>query len=183
MEFFLLNLSPKLLVLDVDRIPWNFEFPNFGDYYIQFCLMDSFAQVNRHPVSFYVSFTNLFFLSIFALYHFTVLLITHYVSPFKISFQCSLKLISIKTFHGISTEFHGTFWTTFEQHIWFHGIPWNLNNKTSSSVEFHGILSRSKVSWCFIELFPCSRVQRNSVVVHGTSYFPDKSSIEFHGTW
>ena len=124
-----------------------------------------------------------FFLSIFALYHFTVLLITHYVSPFKISFQCSLKLILNKTFHGISTEFHGTFWTTFEQHMWFHGIPWNFNNKTPSSVEFHGILSRSKVSCYFIELFPCSRVQWNSVVVHGTSYFPDESSIEFHGTW
>ena len=41
----------------------------------------------------------------------------------------------------------------FEKHLWFHGIPWNLSNKTSSSMEFHGILSNSKIPWNSMELF------------------------------
>ena len=69
----------------------------------------------------------------------------------------------------LSPELHGTFWTTFEQHLRFHGIPWNFSNKTSSSIEFHGILSRSKVPWNSMELFPYTRVPWNS--------------MEFHGTW
>ena len=83
----------------------------------------------------------------------------------------------------LSPEFHGTFWTTFEQHPWFHGIPWNLSNKTSSSMEFHGILSRCKVPWNSMELFPYSRVPSNSMEFHGTFNFPQKSSVEFHGTF
>ena len=74
----------------------------------------------------------------------------------------------------LSPKFHGTFWTTFEQHLWFHGIPWN-------SMEFHGILSRSKVPWNSMELFPHSRVPWNSMEFHGTFNFPPKSSMEFHG--
>ena len=42
----------------------------------------------------------------------------------------------------------------FEQH--FHGIPYNLSNTTSSSMEFHGMMSRSKVPWNSMELFPYS---------------------------
>ena len=58
----------------------------------------------------------------------------------------------------LSLESHGPFWTTFEQRLWFHGIPWNLSNKTSSSMECHGILSRSKIPWNSMELFPYSLV-------------------------
>ena len=81
----------------------------------------------------------------------------------------------------LSPEFHGTLWTTFEQHMWFHGIPWNLSNKTSSFMEFPGILSRSKVPWHFMELFPYSRVPWNSVEFHGTFNFPQKNSMAFPG--
>ena len=48
-------------------------------------------------------------------------------------------------------------------------------------MEFHGILSRSKVPWNSMELFPHSRVPWNSMEFHGTFSFPPKSSMEFHG--
>ena len=48
-------------------------------------------------------------------------------------------------------------------------------------MEFHGILSRSKVPWNSMELFPHSRVPWNSMEFHGTFNFPPKSSMEFHG--
>ena len=83
----------------------------------------------------------------------------------------------------LSPEFHGTFWTTFEQHLWFYGIPWNLSNKTSSSMEFHGSFSRSKVPWNSMELFPYSRVPWNSMEIHRTFNFTEKSSMEFYGTF
>ena len=76
----------------------------------------------------------------------------------------------------LSPEFRGTFWTTFEQHPWFHGIPWNLSNKTSipwnyvqmqSSMEFRGTFS----------------ILPSSMEFHGTFNFPQKSSMEFHGTF
>ena len=33
-------ISSKLLVLNFDSIPWNFEFPSFDDNYIEFCRMN-----------------------------------------------------------------------------------------------------------------------------------------------
>ena len=53
-------------------------------------------------------------------------------------------------------------------------VPWN-------SMEFHGILSRSKVPWNSMELFPHSLVPWNSMEFHETFSFPPKSSMEFHG--
>ena len=75
-------------------------------------------------------------------------------------------------------KFHGTFsrvpWN-FLNNIWTTPVvPWN-------SMEFHGILSRSKVPWNSMELFPYSRVPWNSMEFHGTFTFPPKSSMEFHG--
>ena len=46
-------------------------------------------------------------------------------------------------------------------------------------MEFHGILSRSKVPWNSMELFPHSRVPWNSMEFHGTFNFPPKSSMDF----
>ena len=66
----------------------------------------------------------------------------------------------------LSPEFHGTFWTTFEQHPWFHGIPWNFV-QIQSSMEFHGTFS----------------ILPSSMEFHGTFNFPPKSSMEFHGTF
>ena len=102
-------------------------------------------------------------LSIFALYH---MHFRHYLLrikiSFKMSFQCSLKLILIKKFHGT-----------------FSRVPWNfLNNIWTTPV----------VPWNSMELFPYSRVPWNSMEFHGTFNFPSKSSMElfwssmeFHG--
>ena len=80
-----------------------------------------------------------------------------YQISLKIDFQCSLKLISIKK---VPWNFLNNIWTT----LVVPWIPWNLSNETSSSMEFHEILSRSKVP----------------KEVHGTfSILP--SSMEFNG--
>ena len=64
--------------------------------------------------------------------------IAHNVSKYhsKIIFNAHWNLYSSKRSMGLFPEFHGIFFqTTFEQQLWFHGIPWNLS---SSSMEFHG---------------------------------------------
>ena len=86
---------------------------------------------------------------------------------FKISFQCSLKLFGQK----VPWNFLQSSKELFEQHL----------NNICGSMEFHGILSRSKVPWNSMELFPHSRVPWNSMEFHGTFNFPQKSSMEFHG--
>ena len=86
---------------------------------------------------------------------------------FKISFQCSLKLFGQK----VPWNFLQSSMEIFEQ---------DLNN-ICGSMEFHGILSRSKVPWNSMELFPHSRVPWNSMEFHGTFSFPPKSSMGFHG--
>ena len=71
----------------------------------------------------------------------------------------------------------------FEQHPWFHGIPWNLSNKTSSSMEFYGI------PWNFVQIQSSMEfrgtfsILPSSMEFHGTFKFPQKSSMEFHGTF
>ena len=88
---------------------------------------------------------------------------------FKISFQWSLNLFGQK----VPWNFLQSSMELFEQH---------LNNICgSNSMEFHGILSRSKVPWNSMELFPHPRVPWNSMEFHGTFNFPQKSSMEFHG--
>ena len=116
-------------------------------------------------------------LLIFALYH---MHFRHYSLRikiwFKISFQCSLKLILITKFHGtfsrVPWKFFNNIWTT-------HVVPWNSMQfkpqTPPSSIEFHGILSRSKVPWNYIELFLYSRVPWNSMKFHGNFNFPGKS--------
>ena len=133
-----------------------------------------------------VSFTNWCFIINICIIH---MHFRHYSLRIKISFKISScishhwNLFWSKSSMELSPEFHGTFWTTFEQRLWFHEIPWNLSNKTSCSMEFHGILSRSKVPWNSMELFPYSRVPRNSMEFHGTFNFPPKSSMNIHGTF
>ena len=144
-------------VLNWDRIPSNLSFVSLF-----------------HQLMFYYQYL-----------HYTTCIsgITHYVSKYhsKSLFNAHRNLFWSKSSMELSTEFHGTFWKTFEQHLWFHGIPWNLSHKTSSSMEFHGILSRSNVPWNSVELFPYSRVPWNSIEFHGTYDFPHKSYMEFHG--
>ena len=64
----------------------------------------------------------------------------------------------------LSPEFHGTFWTTFEQHLWFHGIPWNFL-PIQSSMEFHGTFS----------------ILPSSMEFHGIPWNFEFSPKKFHG--
>ena len=81
----------------------------------------------------------------------------------------------------LSPEFRGTFmnkmWTTLVV-SWF---SMDFSNINPSSMEFDGILPRSKFPWNTIELFPYTRVPLNCMKFHGTSNFPEKSSIELQG--
>ena len=119
-----------------------------------------------------VSFTNLCLFSIFASYLICISDITHYVTKYHSkSLFNDHWIFLVKKFHGtfsrVPWNFLNNIWTTFV-------VPWN-------SMEFHGILSRSKVPWNSMELFPHSRVPWNSMEFHGTFHFPQKSSMEFHG--
>ena len=65
---FLLNLmepvvSSILWIFNLDRTPSNFEFPDFDDRYIQFCWMNQFPKVNKHPISFCITLSPTFILS------------------------------------------------------------------------------------------------------------------------
>ena len=110
--------------------------------------------------------------------------ITHYVSKYhsKSLFNAHWNLFWSKSSMEPFPEFHGTFWTTFEQHLWFHGIPWNLSNKTPSSMEFHEILSRPKGPLNSMELFPYPRVPWNSMELLIPPHKISWNSTEFHGT-
>ena len=152
-------------VLNWDRIPWNLSFQ------ILIKIMFNCAGwINfRKLINTLHLFASLFHQLIFYL-HYTICIsgITHYVSKYhsKSLFNAHWNLFWSKCSMELSLEFHGTFWTTFEQHLWFHGIPWNLSNKTSSSMEFHGI------PWNFDHI-------QSSMEFHGTiSILP--SSMEFH---
>ena len=184
--------SSILWILNLDIIPWNLSFQIFIK------IISTFAEcINfRKFISTLYRFVSLFHQRMFCYQYlrYTTCIsdITHYVKkiPFKISFQCSLKFIC-KNSMELSPDFHGTFWTTFEQHLWFHGIPRNLSNKTSSSMEFHGLLSKSKVAWNSMEHFPHSRIPWNSMELfrfpqkfHGIPWNSRElfwSSMEFHG--
>ena len=76
----------------------------------------------------------------------------------------------------LSPKFHGTFWTTFEQHLWFHGIPWN-SMEFCPDPKFHGI------PWNFFHTPEFHGIPWNSMEL---LVFPQKvpwNSMEFHGTF
>ena len=125
--------------------------------------------------------------------HFTICIsgITHYVSQYhsKYLFNARWTLFWSKSSMKLSPEFHGTFWTTFE-HLWFHGITWNLSNKTSSSMEFHGIPWNFVLIQSFMEFHETFSILPS---IHGIPWnsmglfiFPQNvpwNSMEFHGIW
>ena len=176
-------------VLKWDRIPCNLSFQILIKIIFNCAGWINFRKSINTLYLFASLFHQLMFYYLHYIWylHYTICIsaITHYVSKYhsKSIFNAHWNLFWSKSSMELSPEFHGIFWTTFEQHLWFHGIPWNLSNKTSSSMEFHGILSRSKVLWNSMELFPYSRVPWNSMEFRGTFNFPKKSSMEFHGTW
>ena len=146
-------------------------------------------------------------LLIFALYH---MQFRHYSLrikiSFKISFQCSLKLILIKKFHGtfsrVPWDFLNNIWTTpvvpwnsmeFCPDPKFHGIPWNFIH----TPEFHGIPWNSMefcpdpkfhgIPWNFFHTPEYHGIPWNSMEllifpkkVPWNSMELQKSSMEFH---
>ena len=158
-------------VLKWYRIPWNLSFKiltkmifncaGWIDFH-KFLISYNFLQV---------SFANLCFIiniCIIPYMHFQHYSLRNKIS-FKISFQCSLKLFGQK----VPWNFLQSPMELFEQHL----------NNICGSMEFHGILSRSKVPWNSMELFPHSRVPWNSMEL---LIFPQKvpwNSMEFHGTF
>ena len=160
-------------VLKWDRIPWN-----LGFQILMKIIFNSAGWINYHKlINILYLFASFFhqLMSFYQYLHYTICIsgITHYISKYhsKYHFNAHWNLFWSKSSMELSPEFNGTFWTKFEQHLWFHGIPWNLSNKTSSSMEFHGTFSTLPSSihgipWNF---FPWN--------------FPPKNSMEFHGTW
>ena len=172
-------LQVTKFVLNLDRIPWNLSFQILMKIIFNFSGWINFRKVISTLYLLVSLVHQLMFNFIYLPYTICISGITHYVSKYhsKSLFYAHWNLFWSKSSIVLSPEFHGTFWTTFEQHLWFHGIPWNLSNKTSSSIEFHRILSRSKVPWNSMELCPCSRVPWNSVEFHETFNFSEKSSM------
>ena len=170
--------SSVLWVLNLDRIPWNLSFVSLFNQFM-----------------FYYQYL-----------HYTTCIsdITHYVSKYhSISlFNAHWNLFWSKSSMELSPEFHGTFWTIFEQHLWFHGIPWNLSNKTSSSMdyschrnqrspssmEFHGTvrvieIGTLQVPWNSMDC-SCQRNRRmsSSMEFYRTARGSEIGALQFHGT-
>ena len=126
-----------------------------------------------------VSFTNLcFIINIYIIpyMHFRHYSLRNKIS-FTISFQCSLKFIWSKSSMELPPEFHGTFWTTFEQHLWLHGIPWN-SMEFCPDPKFHGI------PWNFFHTPEFLGIPWNSMELHPPPQKKKKvpwNSMEFHG--
>ena len=122
-------------------------------------------KLKKHPIYFCKSLSPTYVLfSIFALYdmHFRHYSLRIRIS-FKISFQCSLKLILIKKFHG---SYSRVPWNN----IWtIPVVPWNSMELKQQNLKFHGI------PWNYVQI-------QSSMEFQGTfSILP--SSMEFHGTF
>ena len=162
-ELFGQHLNNTCGSMEFHGIPWNFvQIQSSMEFHGTFSILPSSME-----------FTNLCFIiniCIIPYMHFR-----HYSSrnkiSFNISFQCSFKLIWSKSSMELSPEFHWTFWTTFEQHHWFHGIPWN-SMEFCPDPKFHGI------PWNFIHTPEFHGIPWNSILIS-----PPISSMEFHGTF
>ena len=189
MLYFLLSTLVLTLYIDVvlslsiwDRIPWNLSFNILMKIIFNCAGWINFRKLINTLYIFASLFTNWCFIINICIipYAFPALFIT-YQNIIQNLFTMLIEIYFDQK----------TFWTIFEQHLWFHGIPWNLGNKTSISKEFHVILSRSKVPWNSMELFPYFRVPWNSMEIHGTFNSPPpppppppppQSSMEFNWT-
>ena len=176
-------VSSKLAHSKFHGIPWNCWCPILMKIIFNCAGWINSRKLINTPYLFASLFHQVMFY--YQYLHYTICIsgITHYVSKYhsKALFNAHWNLFWSKSSLELSPEFHGTFWTTFEQHLWFHGIPWNLSNKTSSSMEFHGI------PWSFVQIQSSMEfhwtfsILTSSMEFNGTFNFPQKSSIEFHG--
>ena len=169
-------------VLNLDRIPWNMSFQILKKIISTFAEWINFRKLISTLYRFVSLFHQLMFY--YQYLHHTICIsgIIRYLLKYnsKYLFNARWNLFWSKSSMELFPEFRGTFWTTLEQHLWFHGIPWNLSNKTSSSMEFHGI------PWSFVqiqssmEFHGAFSILPISIEFHGTFYIPPKSSMEFH---
>ena len=171
--------SSILWVLNLDRIPWNLSFQVLMKIISHFAELINFRKSIRTLCRCVSLFHQLMFY--YQYLHYTICISgnTHYVSKYhsKSVFNAHWNLFWSKSSMELfqqhlnntcgSMEFYGTSAAKPQ-------VPWN-------SMEFHGILSRFKVPWNFMELFPYSRVPWNSMEFHGTFSFPQKCSMVFHG--
>ena len=158
-------------VLKWNRIPWNLSFQILMKIILNCAGWIDLRKLINTLYLFAISFTYwCFIINIciiskhFRHYSFRIKI------SFNISFQCSLKLILIKKFHGtfsrVPWNFLSNIWTTpvvpwnvmeICPDLKFHGIPWNFFH----TPEFHGIQWNSmellifpkKIPWNSMELF------------------------------
>ena len=179
-------VSSILWVLNLDRIPWNLSFQILLQIIFNFSGWINF----RKSISTLYLFTSLFHpLMVYYQYlHYTLCIsgITHYVSKYhsKSLFNAHWNVFWSKSSMELSPEVRGTLWTTFEQYLWFHGIPWNLSNATRpqvpwNSMEFCQDPKFRGIPWNFFHNPEFHGIPWN----FGTFNFPEKSSMEFHGIW
>ena len=136
-------------VLKWDRIPWNLSFPILMKIIFNCARWINFRKLINTLYLFAISFTNwCFIISICIIpYAFPALLITYQ----NIIQNLFSMLIETYFDQKVPWNFLQSSMELFEQHL----------NNTCGSMEFHGILSRTKVPWNSMELF--------------------WSSVEFHG--
>ena len=134
-----------------DRIPWNLSSQILMKIIINCAGWINFRKLINTLYLFAVSFTNWgFIINICTIpYAFPALLIT-YQNIIQNIFSMLIKTYFDKK---IPWKFLQNSMELFEQHL----------NNTCGSMEFHVILSRSKVPWNSMELFPYSRVPWNSM--------------------
>ena len=126
-------------VLKLDRIPWNLSFQILMKIIFNCAGWNNFRKLINTPYLFASLFHQLMFYYQYLHYTRCISGITYYVSKYhsKSLFNAHWNLFWSKLSMELSPEFHGTFWTTFEQHLWnsmeleqqnlkFHGIPWNF---------------------------------------------------------
>ena len=166
-------------ILKWDRIPWNLSFQILMKITSNCAGWINFRKLTNTLYLFAISFTNWCFIIDICIipYAFPVILITYQ----NIIQNLFSMLIETYFDQKVPWNFLQCSMELFEQHL----------NNTCGSMEFHGILSRSKVPWNSMELFPYSRVPWNSMEFHGTFNFPPKvpwnsmelfwSSMEFQG--
>ena len=161
-------------VLNWDRIPRNLSFQ-----ILMKIMFNCAGWINfRKLINTLYIFASLFHQLMFYYWylHYTICIsgITYYVLKYhsKSLFNANWNLFWSKIFIELSPEFHGTFWTTFEQHLWFHRIPWN-------SMEFCPDPKLHGIPWNFFHTPEFYGIPWNSMEL----FWSSMEFHEFHGTW
>ena len=110
-------VSSILWVLNLDRIPWNLSFQILMKIIFNLAEWINFRKLIITLYLFVSLFHQLMFYYQYLYYTIFISGITHYVSNIiqnRFSMPIETYFDKIKS--------HGTFWLTFEQHLWLHGV-------------------------------------------------------------